>query len=453
MKLSVILPARNEQQHLNNVLQDITNHLNKKKYRYEVLVIVNGSTDNTKQIVIDFSKRNKKVKLLTSRSGYGNALKKGFSAAKGNFVSILNVDFYDLHLLDLADIDLYGKDLIIGSKTTHWSQDYRSLSRRIITLTFNAYLKLFHQFKGSDTHGIKIFRQSVLQSVLPQCKTRSGILDTEFVIKTQRSGFKIADFPVTVSEIRPPRFKKRLIQTPKDIHRLVKALKKTDLKRKEQFYNQLNNWDLVINNKETDRRLDIIFHKLLPLKNRKNKKLLDLGCGLGYFTEFALKEGYHVTGVDIGEKIIKNCKKKFPQAKFISAPTYNLPLKDKSFDFVIFTEVLEHIPFKKQNKTLREISRVLKPEGYLVLTTPNRLWLSLFSLLSFLQIRPYHGIEHWLWPTKLIELLTKNSFSITKKLGFNHLPPTNNILTNIDDQLSSFWLTGINVGVLAQKSK
>jgi hypothetical protein len=123
-------------------------------------------------------------------------------------------------------IDLYGKDMILGSKMAPWSIDQRSFSRKFISWSFNKFLKLYFGFKGSDTHGIKLLRKSVRDNILKECKTNTGIFDTEFVIRTQKCGYQIADFPVKVREIRPPRFNKRLLQTPLDIIQLINAFKK-----------------------------------------------------------------------------------------------------------------------------------------------------------------------------------------------------------------------------------
>ena len=142
------------------------------------------------------------------------------------YIVIFNVDFYDLRLIDLIDIDMYGKDLIIGSKRAYWSQDNRSLFRRMISMAFNLYLKLMFGFRGSDTHGVKLIKEEVVDSVLPLSNTKSGIFDTELVIRAQWAGYAIADFPVVVEEKRPPRFSNRFIRTPLDIYEITISLLK-----------------------------------------------------------------------------------------------------------------------------------------------------------------------------------------------------------------------------------
>lgn len=227
MKLSVILPARNEEKLIKSTVLEILKHLKKKDYSFEVLVIINGCTDNTEKIAREISVENRQLRILTSKQGYGIALKKGLKEARGEFIAIFNVDYYNLHFLDLADIGMYGKDIIIGSKRTFWAEDRRSLVRRIISLTFNVFLRLAFGFRGSDTHGIKLLRKAVIDKILPKCKTTSDIFYTELIIRAQRAGFKFADFPVSVEEKRPSRFTfvDRTLRTPLNIYLLYKALR------------------------------------------------------------------------------------------------------------------------------------------------------------------------------------------------------------------------------------
>src|SRR3990167_8457084 len=220
MKLSVVLPARNEEQYIEKATKDIWQYLKKKKYPFEILIVVNCSFDSTEAKVKAISSKYPQIKFLKSKPGYGFALRMGMAKASGDYVVIFNVDFYDFRLVDLADKDLNGNDIIIGSKLAPKSKDNRPAKRKLISFLFNLYLKLFYGFKGTDTHGIKIIRKQVIKSVLPFCKTNSGIFDSEFVLKAQRKGFNITDIPVTVAEKRPSRFVGRLLQTPRDIYNL-----------------------------------------------------------------------------------------------------------------------------------------------------------------------------------------------------------------------------------------
>jgi glycosyltransferase involved in cell wall biosynthesis len=225
MKLSVILPARNEEELIKKTVEQIYKYLKRRKYTSEILVVINGSVDSTEETVKLLSRRYYQIKVLNSKPGYGFALRKGMKHAKGDYVSVFNVDFYDFKLLHFMDKGWEGKDIVIGSKLAPGSIDNRPFLRRLVSLLFNYYLKIVYGFRGTDTHGIKIMRRRVIKNVLPKCKTSSGIFDTEFIIKAQREGFNIIDFPVSVREKRPSRFVRRFLQTPKDIFSLYKSLK------------------------------------------------------------------------------------------------------------------------------------------------------------------------------------------------------------------------------------
>lgn len=224
MLLSVILPAKNEELLIKDTITEISNYLKKRKVSNEIIVVINGTTDKTEEIVKGLLPKLNTVKIINSSPGYGVALRKGLREAKGKYVAIYNVDFYDLHMLDFATVDLFGKDMIIGSKRTPWGEDKRPIVRRVVSLFYNMVLNNVTGFKGSDTHGIKLIRRDIIKSILPRTKLKNGIFDSEFVIKVQRAGYQIMDYPVAVEEVRESRFNRRLLETPKDIYNLLKSL-------------------------------------------------------------------------------------------------------------------------------------------------------------------------------------------------------------------------------------
>ena len=93
---------------------------------------------------------------------------------------------------------------------------------------------------------------------------------------------------------------------------------------------------------------------------RQGHQALDLGCGDGFWSEQLKSLGYQLTSVD--------------QAKYYDGANVlnlenRLPFSDHSFDLIWSTEVLEHL--WTPEKIILEIKRILKPDGYLILTTPN----------------------------------------------------------------------------------
>lgn len=204
-------------------------------------------------------------------------------------------------------------------------------------------------------------------------------------------------------------------------------------KNKELFYNEISDiWASKINNSETNKRLKVVFEELLSKKDLQNKKFLEVGCGLGYFSNKASKLGAKVTGIDIGPKLVAMNKKLTPSGQFLVSSASKLPFKDNTFDIVLSTEVIEHVD--KQKEALKEMTRVLKKGGVLVITTPNRIFKPLFDLLSFLRIRPYHGNEKWIYSWDMKAILLKSGMKLTDEKYFNFIAPNYylDLFENID---------------------
>ncbi|MBN2458145.1 class I SAM-dependent methyltransferase [Candidatus Woesearchaeota archaeon] len=105
------------------------------------------------------------------------------------------------------------------------------------------------------------------------------------------------------------------------------------------------------------------------LKPGPQKRLLDVGCGLGYMTA-RLSGRFQATGIDLDKDCIRFAADQDPKGKYMVADAgKKLPFKDDTFDYVISSEVIEHV--EDDRLFLNEIRRVLKPGGLAVITTPS----------------------------------------------------------------------------------
>ena len=194
------------------------------------------------------------------------------------------------------------------------------------------------------------------------------------------------------------------------------------LENREFFYDKFSEeWSKKINDSETNKRIRIIYEELLPKEYLKGKKFLEVGCGLGYFSNKASKIGANVTGIDIGPNLVEINKKKTPKGVFKVASASDLPFKDETFDVVLSTEVIEHV--NNQKSALKEMCRVLKKNGILVITTPNRFFKPLFDFLSWIRIRPYHGNENWIYSWDMVKMMSRNGLKLEKERYFNFVAP------------------------------
>ncbi len=100
-------------------------------------------------------------------------------------------------------------------------------------------------------------------------------------------------------------------------------------------------------------------------------RVVDLGCGSGIFTNLLHQRGYRCTGVDLSPKLIAIAKDKFSGIEFIEADIESLPFEDASFDGVLLSGVLHHLP--NQSLCAAEVLRILRPGGKFVAFDPNRM--------------------------------------------------------------------------------
>lgn len=116
------------------------------------------------------------------------------------------------------------------------------------------------------------------------------------------------------------------------------------------------------------RRAEAVF-RFIDL--RKGDRVLDAGCGRGFYLNFlrALYPAADVTGIELDIPLLPVAKRVVPGAAVSCVNLYQIPFADGSFDKVVFSEVIEHIPDDRQ--ALTELYRVMAPGGVLALTTPN----------------------------------------------------------------------------------
>lgn len=117
--------------------------------------------------------------------------------------------------------------------------------------------------------------------------------------------------------------------------------------------------------------------KILGEYIKKDARILDLGCGIGLSLHILAQVFPNITGCDIDEKALRACDKILKEVGVsgLDLRKYDgrkLPFPNNTFDAVLSIEVVEHV--KNPNLMLREIQRVLKKEGVLIITTPNKYW-------------------------------------------------------------------------------
>jgi 2-polyprenyl-6-hydroxyphenyl methylase/3-demethylubiquinone-9 3-methyltransferase len=176
-------------------------------------------------------------------------------------------------------------------------------------------------------------------------------------------------------------------------------------------------------------RLNFIHEKV----NLKNKKVLDVGCGGGILSESMAKLGAEVTGIDMGEKVIRIAELHALQSKlnidYQCASIESIALKHKaSFDVITCMEMLEHVPDPSIIVSL--CAKLLKPGGTLFMSTINRnIKAYLFAVIGaeyILKLLPRgtHDYEKFIKPSELIAWCRKENLNIKTLVGMTYNPIT-----------------------------
>jgi 2-polyprenyl-3-methyl-5-hydroxy-6-metoxy-1,4-benzoquinol methylase len=99
-------------------------------------------------------------------------------------------------------------------------------------------------------------------------------------------------------------------------------------------------------------------------------RILDIGFGNGSLSNFIAQQGYEVVGVEESQSGVKIAQQSYPDCKFIAASIYDFPYEqlENSFDIIISTEVIEHLPYPRE--LAKVAKRCLKNDGTVILTTP-----------------------------------------------------------------------------------
>jgi len=189
--------------------------------------------DKAERFLSDFGRRmaeREEAQQMLFASGTGAVLGASFSpdgklaatAGVRGSAELWDAQFFQRAVELLAD----GVDLVVGSKRLPESLDERPRIRRTITAWFNGLLRFAFGYSGTDTHGIKALRRSVLMPILDKCCTDGEIFDTEFVLRAQRAGLTRRELPVNIRDTRPPRLSllRRVPGTLVDLIRLKAAI-------------------------------------------------------------------------------------------------------------------------------------------------------------------------------------------------------------------------------------
>lgn len=216
----------------------------------------------------------------------------------------------------------------------------------------------------------------------------------------------------------------------------------------ETFSEKLSSYD-------TSRRVEVLIDQFLDEGIVRGRRALDVGCGLGFFSQGLLRRGAVVSACDLGPALVERTRKLTGcSAKVADVMELSEYYPPQTFDLLVSSECIEHTPDPPQ--AIRQMAIVLKPGGYLSLSTPNRLWLPVVTAATILKFRPFDGHENFLSWNGLRRCLADNHLVLKRQFGLHLFPfqvPLHGLSRWCDHHLQSLKWAMVNMCALAQKAQ
>lgn len=202
VELSVVLPCHNAGAGLRTVLQELLDELELAD-SHEIVVVSDGSTDETVEIAAEFSSDGVRVLHYPKRGGKGYALQVGLTEAQGRYVAFIDGDGDvgpEAIRPFLTLMKLYEPDLVLGSKRHPLSEVYYPPIRRFMSWTYHKLAKMMFRVNVRDTQtGLKLVRRDVLAAVLPRLFEKRYAFDLELLVVARALGYRrVFEAPVRI---------------------------------------------------------------------------------------------------------------------------------------------------------------------------------------------------------------------------------------------------------------
>ncbi|EKD90021.1 MAG: glycosyl transferase family protein [uncultured bacterium] len=209
IKLSVVIPCYNEKERFKDGLDHFLSYLNKQKYTWELVLINDGSIDNTLGQMKKIAKENKSVKIVSYKEnkGKGYAIVQGVKHAKGQLILFSDLD----HSVPITTIESFfryfekGYDVVIGSRRVEGSKFIKrqNLLRENLGRGFTLLVRIIIDWPIKDaTCGFKAFTAQAAKKIFSSISIYGWAFDAELLFLCKKYGCKYAQAPVIWQDVK-----------------------------------------------------------------------------------------------------------------------------------------------------------------------------------------------------------------------------------------------------------
>ena len=202
---SIVVPAYNEAERIGPSLERMLAYIGESKWSAEIIVVNDGSGDNTAAVVADFARRNPIIRLIEKpgNRGKGYTVRNGMMSASGQVLLFTDADLsspIEESSKLFAVIESGRADVAIGSRYLQSELQTRKqpLYRRMLGRSFNTALHIILGLSYADTQcGFKAFSRKAVAEIFPHMKIERWGFDPEILFLARKYGLRVVEVPVS----------------------------------------------------------------------------------------------------------------------------------------------------------------------------------------------------------------------------------------------------------------
>src|SRR5271167_3177410 len=369
MDVSVILPVVNEAENLRILIPRLIALLDRERLTHEIVVIDGNSTDGTRETAAALGAR----VVMERQRGYAGALETGIAEARGDYVLTLDADqSHDPDFIVKMWRARTRADIVVASRYALGGVAYSDFIRRSTSWFLNLVLRRMLSMPVRDmSSGYRLHRREALMRL--ELSSTNFEVQEEILVKAYANGFSVVEVPFTYFPRGAGRSHAKLFSFGWKILRSSLPLWKIRNSLASADYDERAFYSLIPPQRYWQRRR----HRIAVLWARGAGRVLDAGCG----SSLIVQSLNHVIGMDYNYAKLRFLRRY--EIPLVNGSAFALPFKDESFDCVVSSQVIEHIPYDES--IFSEMCRVLRTGGTLIVGTPD------YATIGWRIIEPIYG--------------------------------------------------------------